>query len=108
MSAISLVGISGKELRWVREKAGLSRSQLSSMLERNGEEILRGVSTKSLERYETLPEVPALYAQQYRKVIGADIFDELLQQARKASLSGELGGTIRREYPRMKRKKSAE
>lgn len=108
MNTVSIVGVSGKELRWIREKAGLSRPRLALLLARNDGEILSGVSTKTLERYETLPEVPALYVQQYRKVIGAEIFDELLQNARKTSAAGKLEETIKGGNSRTRRKKSVE
>ncbi|MDB5033102.1 MAG: hypothetical protein JWQ98_343 [Chlorobi bacterium] len=95
MRTISLIDITGLELRWIREKVGLSRPALATLLKREKFDGELGSCVKSLERYERLATVPVLFAEHYRRIIGAETFDELLQMARAATTAGQLHEMIK-------------
>lgn len=96
MNKISFIGVSGLELRWVREQAGWTRARLSQWFERSFENKRDKRSVKSLARFEGLDVVPVLVVQQYRAMIGTDTFDELLRRAKEASAVGTLEAMIKR------------
>jgi len=98
MKNVSLVGISGMELRWIREQAGMPRSRLMELLRRRvyeGEDVAIGIDMNTIARYEKRSIVPVLHVQYYRRMIGEELFDELLVMARKAFAAGKLVGMIK-------------
>ena len=80
MSEAELVGITGRELCAVRERAGWSRPRLAHLMRTEFEGDPHTVA--SIQRYEALDEVPAVFAKRVRDAIGAEIFDRLLELLR--------------------------
>lgn len=83
MNRPSILNVSGRMLREIREAAGWSRPRLADALVHHRTFDGDFASIKSIERYESLPVVAPVQVERYRQVIGPELFDELLVQWRK-------------------------
>ncbi|MBS1911687.1 MAG: hypothetical protein JST22_06860 [Bacteroidetes bacterium] len=81
--AATLLNVRGRDLLYVREEAGYSRARLSQRMRRDDDHDAIPSSPNTLLRYEsTIGEVKPLVAAAYRRAIGEELFDALLERLR--------------------------